>query len=430
DDDCDGQVDEGMRVACLPDEDNDGYTTSSNSSQQCPDSTRPTFGNCPVGFVASSASPGLDCAPQDSTKFKDAQVRADADNDGACAAGAAMTVCVGALPAGGLREATSCSNTDDCNDADANAQSNVSVRTDADNDTYCVGGTTMICGAIPSGSRSAATCNLNNDCDDTSNARYRNLSVRNDADNDGYCSSTAAFMQCTGATPQPGTRLANDCYSGTDCDESNNTKFRLVTMYPDADADLHCVDTPTPQCVGAVAVLPGFRSDDLCVDRTDCADNDVNVWRMAALRRDQDNDGYCGSTLITNMCIGSNAPSGYRLSCPATLDCRDTNPNATTSCTQTAYSNQQTKTCNATTPATQPFNFTYSCPTGFIATSGSVERLFSNCLDGSCTCPGAMCPGNASVGSVGFTNQDVSFICEFAAVGFDNWRLNVTCTAQ
>ena len=482
DDDCDGQTDEGLLIACVPDEDNDGYATNSNSSQQCPDATRPTFGSCPRGFVAPSASAGVDCAPNDATKFRQLMVRTDADNDGSCVQ-PEFSACIGALSGAGVRETASCRNADDCDDADAagyqtatirtdadndtyctgaarsacigampasgsrlasqcqtnadcddnnpGATQNVALRTDADNDTYCVGGTQMLCvSSTPAGMRSAATCMLATDCDDNAAGRYQNLSVRTDADNDGYCSSAATFTQCTGASPQPGTRLATTCNLENDCDEATGARYRLVTMYPDADNDTHCVDTPTPQCVGAVAVVTGYRTNDVCVDRTDCADNDGSKYRMVGMRTDADGDGYCNGTGTTNLCVGTTAPTGYRfpVSCNATLDCRDTNPNATASCVTTVQSNQQSKYCGSQ-PATETFTFTYTCPTGFYAASAAASRQYSNCADGSCTCPGTSCPGNTGVGGVGPGSVSASFTCEFAAVGHDDWKLNVTCNA-
>lgn len=483
DDDCDGETDEGLQIACLADEDNDGYgSTANDTTQHCPDSTRASFGNCPVGFVAPSASTGVDCQPTDAMKYRRLLVRTDADNDGSCVqtefsacvgamagsgvressscrtaddcddanaagyqsalvrtdgdndtycVGATRSECIGATPGSGSRRVSECQTATDCDDTNASASQPVALRTDADDDTYCVGGTQMICASTtPAGMRSAATCMLNLDCDDNAAGRYQNLSVRVDSDNDGYCSSAAAITQCTGATPQPGYRLASACNVENDCDEVSNVRFRMVTMYPDADNDTHCVDVATPQCVGAVAVVNGYRTNDVCVDRTDCADNDNSKYRIVGMRTDMDGDGYCNGTGTTNLCVGTTAPTGYRfpVSCNATLDCRDSNANATANCVATVQSNQQSKYCGSQ-QATESFTFTYTCPVGFYAASAAAARQYSNCADGSCTCPGTSCPGNTGVAGVGPSSVSTSFTCEFAAVGHDDWKLNVTCNA-
>ncbi len=476
DDDCDGQVDEGAQVLCLVDSDDDHYANDATTMMTtCPDPTRTSYGNCPAGMISASASMGIDCAPTDATRYTNQQARQDSDNDtycvqaattvcggaslpmgyrapGSCQATddcndtdatrygnllarqdtdndgycvqAATPVCSGASPPPGFRTPGTCQATDDCNDTDGTTFQNAQVRTDADGDSYCIGTARTLCIGTnpPSPSRLASAC-VATDCDDTTAARFQTLSVRVDGDNDGYCSSAAAISQCTGMNPQSGYRLASGCNIENDCDEASSSRYRLVNLYPDADADQHCLPTATPTCVGAVATAPGYRDITLCIDTTDCNDTSGSIYRMVALRRDQDGDGYCGGTLVTNMCIGANPPSGYRLTCPATLDCNDNNVNATTSCTQTVWSDQQTKYCTTTNPATESLTFNFQCPAGFLPSGGSVNRVGSNCADGSCT------QANGFVFS-GLTSQAVSFTCEFAALGHDDWKLLVTCQAN
>ncbi|MFZ5439750.1 MAG: hypothetical protein ACOZQL_07060 [Myxococcota bacterium] len=424
DDDCDGEVDEGLLVSCLPDQDGDGYATDRTTlTMECPDLSRSAFGSCPMGFVAPSASRGLDCDGNDATKFALRTVRTDADADGACVR-PPLEVCGGTTPGAGQRDPAQCAATDDCDDNDSMAFRLAAVRTDRDGDRACLGtGRTLCIGAAaPAGSTLSNECRATDDCNDASTAAFQLLTVRVDADGDRACASTAAVSQCTGTTPLPGYRLASECNAENDCDETTNTKYRLVNLYADADGDQHCLSTPTPACVGPVAIAPGFLSVDLCLDLTECNDNDSGTWRVVGMRRDQDNDGYCADTSTTNLCVGTSAPSGYRFTCPPTLDCRDSNPNATTACSTTVTSNQQTKYCSTSTPATETFTFNFQCPVGFYATNASAVRRYSNCVDGSCTIANAF-------SFTGITSQAASFTCEFAAIGHDDWVLNVSCSA-
>jgi hypothetical protein len=169
DDNCNGQVDEGVTITCSPDEDNDRYATSSATSQRCPDSTRAAYGNCPVGFVAPTASLGTDCSPTDPALYRMLATRDDGDGDTYCTS-VNVTLCVGATAPAGRRFSTTCAATDDCNDTNASLYLNYTVRADADGDSYCVGLPTAQCagaGPLP-GWRLQSAC-LGDDCRDTNN---------------------------------------------------------------------------------------------------------------------------------------------------------------------------------------------------------------------------------------------------------------------
>ncbi|MBL8685151.1 MAG: hypothetical protein JNK05_38595 [Myxococcales bacterium] len=70
DDDCNGTIDEGLRIQCYPDGDGDGYPASNAVSQPvCPDAARPARGNCPVNFTDIAPAPGnVDCNDSASTQ--------------------------------------------------------------------------------------------------------------------------------------------------------------------------------------------------------------------------------------------------------------------------------------------------------------------------------------------------------------------------
>ncbi len=63
DDNCNGTVDEGLRVTCYADADNDGYAaTGATTMPVCPVPTRPSVGGCPVGLTNRAPTSGsVDC---------------------------------------------------------------------------------------------------------------------------------------------------------------------------------------------------------------------------------------------------------------------------------------------------------------------------------------------------------------------------------
>lgn len=170
DDDCDGEVDESLTVACVPDQDGDRYAGGTNVTSQCADLGRAAWGNCPAGFVDPVSKLG-----------------------------------------------------DDCNDADATMFQMLSARIDADADAYCVSTASTVCSgsAVPAGYRATALCQATDDCDDVNPLLYRTAALRIDGDGDGYCTSAAVYAACVGATLPAGTRLAATCNATNDCKDDN-----------------------------------------------------------------------------------------------------------------------------------------------------------------------------------------------------------------
>ena len=229
DNDCDGTNDNGVTLICYPDADGDRYATAATASAQCPDPTRGAFGNCPSGFVAPGASLGIDCSPSDPNLYRLQGTRADADADTFCA-GTETSSCVGATAPSGRRFSSACTATDDCNDASPSRYHLVVSRTDADSDAYCVGATSLDCvGAVAlPGRRFAAACATTDDCNDTDGTRFKSLQLRTDADQDQYCVGVA-FTQCTGSSAPAGTRTAVSCL-GDDCRDSNSFATTTCTV--------------------------------------------------------------------------------------------------------------------------------------------------------------------------------------------------------
>jgi hypothetical protein len=246
DNDCDGQVDEALTIACAADADGDGYADGAATTQQCPNTARPQAGNCPVGFVAPASSLGADCNPANGSVYRLVASRSDADNDTYCA-GAAANDCVGASALPGRRFATACPATDDCNDSNIGLYRLMASRSDADVDGYCTGAVATDCvGASPlPGRRFEPNCLLPDDCNDANATVFRLASVRTDGDNDGYCAG-AAFTQCIGNAPPAGQRLAANC-SGDDCRDTNSqatTTCVLAGAYATASRSQTCPNGP------------------------------------------------------------------------------------------------------------------------------------------------------------------------------------------
>ncbi|MCC6336188.1 MAG: putative metal-binding motif-containing protein [Myxococcales bacterium] len=330
DNDCDGQVDETLTIACNADADGDGYADGTTTSQQCPNVARPQAGNCPVGFVAPAASLGADCDALNGSRYRLVSSRGDADTDGYCA-GPASNDCVGTTALAGRRFVTACAATEDCNDSSASSWQLLSSRTDADGDTVCVGG---------------------------------------------------ASMDCVGSTPLPGRRFAASCNAvGEDCNDASLSLYRLMQTRADSDNDTYCTGATVNECVG-VAAPSGRRFSANCQTPDDCNDTNGGLFRLAAVRSDGDGDTWCAGAAVTQ-CIGSSPSAGQRLaiSC-AGDDCRDTNSAATSTC---VLPGAYTTVSHAQTCPNGPQNFTLItstfCPAGFSLSSYSAQILsgLGNC---------------------------------------------------
>ena len=385
DNDCNQAIDEGVTVLCSDDADGDRYVTSSAVVSRCPDSTRPQFGSCPVGFVAPQQSLGTDCAPANGSSYRLLPARADVDTDGRCV-GSIVQACVGTSLGAGQRDPAACAPQDDCNDADAQRYQLLSARADVDNDSRCVGATVQDCAGatLAPGRRAPASCGVQDDCNDTNPQQYQLLSTRADADSDSFCAG-AATNECSGAAAAVGRRLATSCL-GDDCNDLNSSLFAISVFIVDADGDRRCSSGPVvTQCAGNTAP-PGLSFPPDCITQNDCNDSNPSIYQSLSVRPDGDNDGFCfGPT--TSQCSGASPPSGFRLpnTCNAVDDCRDTNPLATAQCVLLgAYTTTSaTKTCFAV-PPTETFTVspTNICPLGFTLGTLSTQRTAGN---GSCT---------------------------------------------
>lgn len=425
DDDCDGQVDEGTYVTCYSDEDGDAVATSTGGTELCPDLARAAFGNCPLGFVA-TAPTSLDCAPQDSSRYRLVPLKSDVDDDGLCVGGLATEVCIGSTAPTGQRIASMCPEIDDCDDT-VSGSVRVSCYVDRDNDGVAspINAVVSVCpdpsraafGNCPGGTIN--TAQATEDCAPLDPTKYRMAWTRGDADFDGHCAG-APVMECIGATPPSGRVLETQCVSNDDCNDANATLNIYVNVRADADQDGFCVGASVTRCSETVippssgvrnittcsatddcndanatqttlrAVRTDADNDGYCTGATvnacqgptvpagvrmansclgdDCADTNASAYRTVNLRNDADNDAFCEGT-TTATCIGANVPAGKRMatSCSGD-DCKDDNPYATSPCSFSGYrTTEATKSCGIGPPPSESFTVTPTtvCPTGF-----------------------------------------------------------------
>ena len=346
-DDCDAALDEGLRITCYEDLDNDAYAPpTSGGTLVCPDGSRPTFGMCPLFTTNRPPAMGADCADNNSLRSPglaevcdlfmvdedcDTMVNegvtidcyADGDRDGFAPTGTAPTgLCADSgsnCPTGYTRTVPGVGTTD-CNDANA--------------------------AIAPT---RAETCNLVDDNCNTMTDEGVQTRFYRDMDNDLFGDAAMSVLACTAPSgyvgnstdcndavqlirpgvPEVCNGLDDNCVGGAD------DGLPAITVYRDADGDGYgslsgsamrcgavggyvlnatdCNDTP----VTGAGIHPG--ASDLCgngIDE-DCsgtADLPLPTWYP-----DNDNDTYGSSSGTVTQCtapaIGLWATRGG--------DCRD-----------------------------------------------------------------------------------------------------------
>jgi hypothetical protein len=250
----------------------------------------------------------------------------------------------------------------------------MSTRGDADNDSRCVGTAVNECigAAPPAGRRLTNTCATSDDCNDNNASVFQWLTVRVDADGDSYCTGSA-FQACSGNSPPAMLRLATSCQATDDCDDANASSFLVVSTRADPDADGYCTGTAASSCTNGAAP-PGRRLTSMCQLESDCAENDATRFRVVSLRDDQDNDTWCVGQ-PTPTCIGNTIPQGKRMTSQCVMsgdDCKDNNVHANYRCVipfgEGYLTSWATKQCGIGHPPSQSFSVTQvqGCPPGFL----------------------------------------------------------------
>ncbi|MBT8269812.1 MAG: fibronectin type III domain-containing protein, partial [Bacteroidia bacterium] len=325
DNNCDGNIDEGVTNTYYADTDNDTFGDPGNTVQAC---------SAPVGYVSDNS----DCDDTDGAINPNTIWYLDSDSDSY----AASTVTQCANPGAGyvltVLPTTDCDDgngavnpaaTEICDGIDNNCDGNIdegvtnTYYADTDNDGYGDPGNAVQACSLPGG------YSINNfDCDDTDGSINPDTVWYLDGDSDSYAAST--LTQCT----NPGAGYVLTVLPTTDCDDTNNAinpgavevcdgidnncdgnidEGVTNTYYADTDNDTFGDPGNTIQACSAPA---GYVADNTDCDDTDGSINPNTIWYL-----DGDSDSYAVSTVT--QCTSPGV--GYVLTVLPTTDCDDTN---------------------------------------------------------------------------------------------------------
>ncbi len=335
DNNCDGQVDEGLTF----DADGDGHTTPSSCSgtkDDCDDSDASVFLGAPEianngidedcdgsdlvdptlldqdgdGFTPAQGDcddtdPALNPVDNDGDGFSsctgdcddgDASINPttiwyeDSDADGYGNAAVSQVSCI--QPTGFVTDST------DCNDVDAGINPTTTWYQDSDVDGY---GDPLV---IRTSCIQPPGFVLNNtDCDDVDAGINPSTMWYEDRDADGFGNVAMSQASCV----QPSGYVLDN----TDCDDTDAGINPTTTWYEDSDADGY--GNPVVSLISCTQPL-GY-----VLDNTDCDDGDAGINPTTTWYQDSDSDGYGNAAMSQVVCV---QPSGYILD---NTDCDDSN---------------------------------------------------------------------------------------------------------
>lgn len=333
DDDCDGQVDEGVSGTFYQDLDGDGFGNPSVSQQAC---------TAPAGYVNNNS----DCNDNNAAINPGTIWYLDGDNDNYYT-GTGVTQCTSpgaGYKFSGLTGGNDCNDTnpnvhpgatESCNGIDDDCDSQVDegvVSTfyhDADGDGFGNPSVSQQACSAPAG-----YVNNNSDCNDNNAAINPNTIWYLDADNDSYYTG-AEITQC--ASPGTGYKFGltngGDCSDNNpnihpgateicdgldnDCDGQVDEGAQPVNWYQDLDGDGFGNPSVTQS---SCTQPPGY-----VLNNTDCNDNSAATNPNTIWYLDTDNDNYYTGSGVTQ-CTSPGA--GYKFSgLIAGGDCNDNNQN-------------------------------------------------------------------------------------------------------
>jgi uncharacterized delta-60 repeat protein len=318
DNNCDGQIDEGLTLTTYyQDADSDGYGNAAVSQNACAQ---------PAGYVTDNT----DCNDADTNEHPGQTWYADIDGDGYSSGTTNTAACT--RPANYYVNTELTATSGDCDDTNAAINSGtVEVFDGVDNN--CNGSVDEgFVDADIDGFASIATGG--DDCDDTNVAinpdaletfdtidNNCNGSIDEgfvDADLDGYASVATGGDDCddTNAAINPG---ATEVCDGIDnnCDGQIDEGFAQTTYYLDADSDGYGN--------AAVSQIVCAQPAGYVADNTDCNDADTNEHPGQTWYADIDGDGYSSGTSNAVACT---RPANYYVNTELTAtsgDCDDTN---------------------------------------------------------------------------------------------------------
>ena len=375
DENCDGNIDEGVQTTYYADADGDTYGDAGSTTMACSmpegyveDATDCNDGDAAINPAATEVCNGVDdnCDGNIDEGLTFTTYYADADGDTYGDAGSSTSTCDGA-PEGYVSDATDCNDADAavnpgatevCNGIDDNCDGNIdegltftTYYADADGDTYGdAGSSTTTCDGAPEGYVSDATdcndadaavnpgatevCNgIDDNCDGNIDEGVQNTYYA-DADGDSYGDAGSTTMACS--APEGYVSDATDC---NDADAAVNPGATEVcngiddncdgnidegvqnTYYADADGDTYGDAGSTTMACSAPegyvsdatdcndadpAVNPG--ATEVCNGIDDNCDGNIDEGVQSTFYADADGDGYGDAASTTMAC---EAPEGY-----------------------------------------------------------------------------------------------------------------------
>ncbi len=318
DNDCDGQIDEGLLNTYYPDTDGDGYGKSTGSVTAC---------TAPAGFVSNNT----DCNDNDNSIYPGATELCDGkDND-----------CDGTID-DGITFLTYYKDTDGDGYGDASQSVSscsavagyVTTAGDCnDNSTAISPGAVEVCDGI------------DNDCDGQIDEGLLNTYYP-DTDGDGYGKSTGSVTACTAPAGFVSNNIDcndndNSIYPGAselcdgkdnDCDGTIDDGITYLTYYKDTDGDGYGDASQSVSSCSAVAGYVTTSGDcndnnaaiktgatEVCNGVDDDCDGSIDEDVKNTYYQDSDADGFGNASVSVQACA---APTGYVSN---NTDCNDNN---------------------------------------------------------------------------------------------------------